>query len=67
MLCGRDWEKSYTRGLKHMANYRGRLYAMQTCPNGSQWSLEVSYSMKVGKCFSDPLTRQVKEAVGITN
>ena len=29
--------------------------------------MDVSYSMKVEKCFKDPLTRQVNEAVRIAN
>ena len=30
-------------------------------------NMEVSYSMKVEKCFGDPLTCQINEAVRIAN
>ena len=77
-LCGVDevcyvgetGQNSYTRGLKHLANYRGKqadspLWKHAQIAHGG--SLEVSYSMKVEKCFFDPLTRQVNEAVRIAN
>jgi hypothetical protein len=67
---GETGQNAYTRGLKHMANYRGRqtdspLWKHAQMAHGG--SLAVSYSMKVEKCFSDPLTRQVNEAVRIAN
>ena len=67
---GETGQNAYTRGLKHIANYRGRqsdspLWKHAQMVHGG--SLEVSYSMKVEKCFSDPLTRQVNEAVRIAN
>jgi hypothetical protein len=63
---GDTGQNAYTRGLKHMANYRGRqtdspLWKHAQMAHGG--SLEVSYSVKVEQCFSDLLTRQVKEAV----
>jgi hypothetical protein len=77
-LCGADevcyvgetGQNAYTRGLKHMANYRGKqadspLWKHAQMTHGG--SMEVSYSMKVEKCFMDPLTRQVNEAVRIAN
>ena len=53
-----------------MVNYRGRqadspLWKHAQMVHGG--SLEVSYSMKVEQCFTDPLTRQVNEAVRIAN
>jgi hypothetical protein len=67
---GETGQNSYTRGLKHMANYRGKqtdspLWKHAQTAHGA--SLEVSYSMKVEKSFNDPLTRQVNEAVRIAN
>ena len=67
---GESGQNVYTRGLKHMANYRGKhadspLWKhAQLKHNGS---LTVSFSMKIVKCFRDPLTRQINEAVRITN
>ena len=54
----------YTRGLKHMANYRGKvtdspLWKHSQMEHGGR--MDVSYSMKVIKVFRDTLTRQVKE------
>ena len=63
---GESGQNVYTRGQKHMVNYRGRhedspLWKhSQTKHNGS---LTVSFSLKVIKCFRDPLTRQVKKVV----
>ena len=70
MYVGETGQNSYTRGLKHMANYRGKqadspLWKHAQMTHGG--SMEVSYSMKVEKCFMDPLTRQVNEAVRIAN
>ena len=67
---GETGQNAYTRGLKHMANYRGKqtdspLWKHALIAHGG--SLDVSYSMKVEKCFKDPLTRQVNEAVRIAN
>ena len=60
----------YTRGIKHMANYRGkdpdsplRKHA-QIARGGNP---NISFSMKVVNTFKDPLTRQVNEAVQIAN
>ena len=67
---GETGQNVYTRGLKHMANYRGKVADSplwkhaQLMHNGS---LELSFSMKVVKSFKDPLTRQVNEAVRIAN
>ena len=67
---GETGQNVYTRGLKHMANYRGKVADSplwkhaQLMHNGSP---ELSFSMKVVKSFRDPLTRQVNEAVRIAN
>ena len=66
---GETGQNIYTRGLKHQANYRGKhsdspLWKhSQIEHNGS---LDVSFSMKVVRCFREPLTRQVNEAVRIS-
>ena len=67
---GETGQNVYTRGLKHAADYRGRqndssLWKHAQIAHGG--SLDVSYSMKVVRCFRDPLTRQVNEAVRIDN
>ena len=65
---GETGQNTYTRGLRHMTNYRGRhkdspLWKHAQVAHGG--SLEVSFSMKVVRTFRDPLTRQVNEAVRI--
>ena len=65
---GETGQNVYTRGLKHMANYRGKitdspLWKHSQMEHGGR--MDVSYSMKVVKAFRDPLTRQVNEAVRI--
>ena len=66
---GETGQNVYTRGLKHVSNYRGKqsdspLWKHSQMKHGS--ALDISYSMKVVKCFRDPLTRQVNEAVRIS-
>ena len=53
-----------------MANYQGKhpdspLWKHAQMVHGGNTS--VSYSMKVVKCFKDPLSRQINEAVRIDN
>ena len=65
---GETGQNVYTRGQKHMANYRGKtndspLWKHSKHKHGG--SLNLNFSMKVKKCFSDPLTRQVNESVRI--
>ena len=67
---GETAQNAYTRGLKHMKNYRGKqndspMWKHAQLKHGG--SLNLSFSMKVIKCFSDPLTRQVNEAVRINH
>ena len=67
---GETGQNIYTRGLKHMANYRGKLEESPLWKHAQlqhDKSLTVSFSMKVVKCFADPLTRQVNESVRINN
>ena len=77
-LCGGDnvcyvgetGQNVYTRGLKHMTNYKGKhsdspLWKHAQDKHAS--SLNLSFSMKVMKCFRDPLTRQVNESIRINN
>ena len=67
---GKTGQNAYTRGLKHMANYRGRQSdspLWKHAQMGHGGSLVVSYSMKMEQCFRDPLTRHVNEAVRIAN
>ena len=76
--CGRDTacyvgetgQNVYTRGLKHISNYRVKqtdspLWKHAQMMHGSR--TDVSFSMKVKKTFSDPLSRQVNESVRINN
>ena len=66
---GETGQNPYTRGLKHMANYKGKhedspLWKhSQTKHSGG---MNTSYSMKVVKYCREPLTRQVNEGVRIT-
>ena len=67
---GETGQNVYTRGLKHMANYRGKhpdspLWKHAQIAHGG--NPDTSFSMKVVKTFKDPLTRQVNEAVRIAN
>jgi hypothetical protein len=67
---GETAQNIYTRGLKHMANYKGKqkdspLWKHSQLEHGG--SLQVNFSMKVVKAFTDPLSRQVNEAVRIEN
>jgi hypothetical protein len=67
---GETGQNAYTRGLKHMANYRGKQADSPLWKHAQMvhmGNMEVSYSMKVEKCFGDPLTRQVNKAVRIAN
>ena len=67
---GETGQNAYTRGLKHMANYRGKQSDSPLWKHAQmshQGSVDVSYSMKVEASFRDPLTRQVNEAVRIAN
>ena len=67
---GETAQNVYTRGLKHIANYRGKQKDSPLWKHAQmehEGSLEVSFSMKVVKAFTDPLTRQVNEAVRIEN
>ena len=67
---GETGQNIYTRGLKHMANYRGKLEDSPLWKHAQlqhNRSLTVSFSMKVVKSFADPLTRQVNESVRINN
>ena len=67
---GETGQNVYTRGLSHMANYKRKH------PDSPLWkhaqmihggAEAVSFSMKVVKSFRDPLTRQINEAVRISN
>ena len=67
---GETGQNVYTRGLCHMANYQGKhpdspLWKHAQMVHGGNTA--VSYSMKVVKCFKDPLSRQINEAVRIAN
>jgi hypothetical protein len=77
-ICGIDdvryvdetGQNAYTRGLMNMANYWGKQTDSPLCKHAQMvqgGNMEGSYSMKVEKCFGDPLTRQVNEAVRIAN
>ena len=66
---GETGQNVYTRGLKHTVNYKGKhtdspLWKHAQIAHGG--SMEVSYSMKVVRYCRDPLTRQVNEAVRIS-
>ena len=61
---GETGQNVYTRGLRHVTNYKGRH------PDSPLWKHDqmfhggngaVSFSMKVVKSFRDPLTRQINE------
>ena len=67
---GETGQNVYTRGLSHMANYRRKhpdspLWKHAQMGHGGAEAL--SFSMKVVKTFKDPLTRQINEAVRISN
>jgi hypothetical protein len=67
---GETGQNVYTRGLRHMTNYRGKhqdspLWKHAQIAHGG--NPDFSFSMKVVKTFKDPLTRQVNEAVRIAN
>ena len=67
---GETGQNVYTRGLRHMASYRGKhqdspMWKHAQLVHGG--STTVSYSMKVVRSFKDPLTRQINEAVRISN
>ena len=65
---GETGQNVYTRGQKHMANYRGKVNDSPLWKHSQmkhEGSLNLSYSMKVVRSFHDPLTRQVNEAVRI--
>ena len=67
---GEMGQNVFTRGLRHMAGYSGKhqdspLWKHALVAHGG--STRVSYSMKVVKSFRDPLSRQVNEAVRISN
>ena len=67
---GETGQNAYTRGLKHTANYKGKLSDSPLWKHAQMThsgSLDVSYSMKVVRYFKEPLTRQVNEAVRIAN
>ena len=64
---GETGQNAYTRGLKHLANYRGRqsdspLWKHSQMSHGER--LDVSYSMKVEGCFRGP---GMNKAVRISN
>jgi hypothetical protein len=67
---GKTGQNVYTRGLRHMTNYKGRhqdspLWKHDQMVHGG--NVAVSFSMKVVKSFRDPLTHQINEAVRISN
>ena len=65
---GETAQNAFTRGLRHVANLRGKQKDSPLWKHSvleHQGSLDVSYSMKVVKTFTDPLTRQVNEGVRI--
>ena len=67
---GETGQNAYNRGFKHIANYRGKhsdslLWKHAQLKHSGK--LDISYSMKVVRYFKEPLTRQVNEAVRITN
>jgi hypothetical protein len=67
---GETGQNAYTRGLKHMVNYRGDqsdspLWKHAQMSHGG--SLDVSYSMKIEGCLRYPLTRQVNKALRVAN
>ena len=67
---GETGQNVYTRGLRHVTNYKGRhpdspLWKHDQMVHGGNGA--VSFSMKVVKSFRDPLTRQINEAVRISN
>ena len=67
---GETGQNVYTRGLKHISNYKGKVRYSPLWKHAQikhEGSLDLSYSMKVVKCIRDPLTRQVNEAVRITH
>ena len=67
---GETGQNVYTRGLKHMSNYKGKHSDSPLWKHAQvkhENSLNLSFSMKVTKCFRDPLTRQVNESVRINN
>jgi hypothetical protein len=63
-LTHAGWNTWQTTGASRLIPPFGNM--LQWRPGGLG-SMEVSYSMKVEKCFMDSLTRQVNEAVRIAN
>ena len=67
---GETGQNVYTRGLRHMVGYRGKhgdspLWKHAQLVHGG--STMLSFSMKVVQSFRDPITRQINEAVRISN
>ena len=65
---GETGQNVYTRGLKHLADYRTKhkeSSLWKHALNAHGGNTDISFSMKVVDCFRDPLSRQVNEAVRI--